>query len=102
MASTYVSCIRYGERGLSMLSFKPSDVETMVREVTDKEVAFYLEHGWVMLRGLIVPELADELRKVAEQYVESKPEKFPQQLAMNPQLEPYPAFVFSEVMRCNA
>ena len=32
-----------------------------MREVTDDEAAFYHEHGWVKLEGLIAPELAAEM-----------------------------------------
>ncbi|RJL20539.1 phytanoyl-CoA dioxygenase family protein [Bailinhaonella thermotolerans] len=37
----------------------------MVREVTDAEAAFYREHGWVHLPGLITPEHAAGLRERA-------------------------------------
>jgi hypothetical protein len=36
-----------------------------VREITDEEVAFYLEHGWVKLDRLVAPEVASEMYRVA-------------------------------------
>jgi hypothetical protein len=36
-----------------------------VREITDEEVAFYLEHGWVKLDRLVSPDVASEMYKVA-------------------------------------
>jgi ectoine hydroxylase-related dioxygenase (phytanoyl-CoA dioxygenase family) len=41
--------------------FTEAEVETLVRDVTDDEVAFYEQHGWVKLNRLIAPELAGEL-----------------------------------------
>src|SRR5690242_19657405 len=35
--------------------------DLVAREVTDEEVAFYDDHGWVKLEQLISPELAAEL-----------------------------------------
>ena len=34
------------------------EIETVVREVTDEEVAFYHEYGWVMMPRLVAPEFA--------------------------------------------
>ena len=39
-------------------------VDANIREITDEEVAFYEENGWVKLDRLVSPELADELRRV--------------------------------------
>lgn len=47
-------------------------VPVEMREVTDDEVAFYRENGWVLLRELISPELAAEaLAKVQAAIVEA-------------------------------
>lgn len=43
----------------------PVSVADAVRRVTDDEVAFYQENGWVKLDGLISPELAGEMLTVA-------------------------------------
>jgi len=45
-------------------------VPVKMREVTDEEVAFYRDNGWVLLRELISPELAaDALSKVQDAIV---------------------------------
>src|SRR5688572_9162802 len=94
---------------MSNTTLSPSEVAAMVREVTDEEVAFYHEHGWVMLPGLAAPELAAELRRVAlelrriaEEQGEPDPRLRVRLLALNPEAEPYPSFIFSEAMCRNA
>lgn len=49
------------------------DVATGVtmREVTDEEIAFYRENGWVKLERLIEPELAAEMVAIARREMES-------------------------------
>jgi len=42
------------------------EVAAGVREVTDEEVAFAAEHGWVRLPGLLSPELAGQLLQHAK------------------------------------
>jgi hypothetical protein len=37
------------------------EIEAVLREVTDEEVAFYQEYGWVMMKQLVAPEFAEEL-----------------------------------------
>jgi hypothetical protein len=80
------------------------EIAAMVREVTEDEVAFYREHGWVKLPGLIAPELAEELRRVGEERHALDAELEPAErrahhcLALNADAEPYPSFVLSEVM----
>jgi hypothetical protein len=76
------------------------EVATMVREVTDEEVAFYLEHGWVKLEGLIAPELAAELLRVGLG-IRAREEKS-YRFGLRPDGEPYRAFEFSEPMCRNA
>jgi hypothetical protein len=48
--------------------------EVTMREVTDEEVAFYLENGWVKLEGLISPELTAEMLVIARREMEDKDE----------------------------
>src|SRR5438105_3736487 len=54
------------ERSEDMGTTAESDVLSEVREVTDEEVAFFDEHGWVMLRGLFSTDLAARLLEAAE------------------------------------
>lgn len=84
--------------------FDPAQTKTMVREVTDEEVEFYREHGWVMLKGLLAPELVQELRRVGERFSGEETSDFSgaTRLALNPEAEPYPSLFFSEVMYRNA
>ena len=35
------------------MALSEAEVEAVVREVTDEEVAHYHEYGWVMMRGLV-------------------------------------------------
>jgi hypothetical protein len=75
------------------------DVSALVREVTDEEVAFYQEHGWVRLPGLVAPDLAEELRLVGEERHARGQGEY---LGMQPEAEPYPSFLLSETMARNA
>jgi ectoine hydroxylase-related dioxygenase (phytanoyl-CoA dioxygenase family) len=43
-----------------------SRVETSVREVTDEEVAFYRENGWVKLDGFVAPQLVHDMLERAQ------------------------------------
>uniref|UniRef100_UPI0015F0CEBF phytanoyl-CoA dioxygenase family protein n=1 Tax=Pseudonocardia pini TaxID=2758030 RepID=UPI0015F0CEBF len=43
----------------------PSDLAEHIRSVTDEELAQLREHGWVVLRGLVSPELAGAMRRNA-------------------------------------
>src|SRR5688572_22466440 len=43
-----------------------SSIASGVRELTDQEVAFYHEHGWVKIDQLIAPEFAADLYRAAE------------------------------------
>ena len=42
------------------------EIEAVLREVTDEEVAFYQEYGWVMMKQLVAPEFAEELLRVGQ------------------------------------
>jgi hypothetical protein len=83
-----------------------SRVAGAVREVTDDEVAFYVEHGWVKLERLITPELAAELLAVAHRYqgeqVKEKELETSNTLALRPDAEPFGSFAFSDEMTLNA
>jgi hypothetical protein len=47
-----------------------TELEIKVRDITDEEVAFYEEHGWVKLDGLIPRDLAAKLLGAARQLME--------------------------------
>jgi ectoine hydroxylase-related dioxygenase (phytanoyl-CoA dioxygenase family) len=49
-----------------------SHVFTGVREITDTEVDFFTESGWVFLPGLFSPALAAELLEHAKRLIEAK------------------------------
>jgi hypothetical protein len=72
-------------------------VDAHIREITDEEIAFYEEHGWVKLERLVSPELADELRRV----VVALPPQERQRLAKKG-VEPFRALMFSATMGQNA
>ena len=42
------------------------EIEAVLREVTDEEVAFYQEYGWVMMKQLVAPEFATMLLRVGK------------------------------------
>ncbi len=46
------------------------EIEAIVREVTDEEVAFYQEYGWVMIKQLVDPEFVTELLAVGQDWLE--------------------------------
>jgi hypothetical protein len=77
-------------------TFTTQDVDSFVREVTDEEVAFYIEHGWVKLPGLVAPELAAELLRVGRTLSD------PNWVAAQPDAEPFRAFVYGDVMARSA
>jgi hypothetical protein len=43
------------------MSTTPQSIDASIRAVTDEEAAFYREHGWVLLKGLMAPELCQEI-----------------------------------------
>lgn len=55
-----------------MSSGTPNDgVAVSVRDITDDEIAFYEENGWVKLDGLITPELTAQLLSAAEELMDA-------------------------------
>ena len=48
------------------------EIETVVREVTDEEVAFYEEYGWVMMKQFVDPDFAMELLRVGQAWKERR------------------------------
>ena len=96
------------------MEMSEGEIEAVVREVTDAEVAFYREHGWVMLRALVRPAFAAELLAAGLAYREST-EGRTELMARPPTggmtdaerkgsvgLEPYRSFMFSQRMERNA
>ena len=60
-----------------------SEIEAVLREVTDEEAAFYREYGWVMMKQLVTPEFAKELLRQGchpQEAQESMQAKQPSQL----------------------
>ena len=45
------------------------EIEAVVREVTDEEVAFYHEYGWVMMKQLVDSAFATELLRVGQEWL---------------------------------
>ena len=84
-----------------------SEIETLVREVTDEEVAFYHEYGWVMMPRLVAPDFAAQLLRVGQEFADRNaqevgPGKPVAGLARNQETEPFRSFMFSERMAQNA
>lgn len=83
-----------------------AESEKRVREISDDEVAFYLENGWVKLGRLIDPELAAEFRRIAEPLLGSDEARGGGALDVanvdSGEEEPFRSFAFSEVMGRNA
>jgi len=79
-------------------------IKSVLREVTDEEVACYQEYGWVMMRQLVAPEFAAELLRVGQEWSErSGKETGPRSgLAREEGAEPFRSFMFSERMSQNA
>lgn len=82
------------------------EVEAVVREVTDEEVAFYQEYGWVMMKQLVDPAFATTLLRIGQEWLEDKKkEEAPRPnagLALQERAEPFRSFMFSERMSKNA
>ena len=79
------------------------EIEAVLREVTDEEVTFYQEYGWVMMRQLVAPEFAAELLCVGQEWRErSDKETGPRCPARDESAEPFRSFMFSERMSQNA
>jgi len=77
-----------------------SAIAELVREVTDEEVAFYEEHGWVKLDGLVDPELAAELLEASG--TEDNADLFVRNHLALESIEPFRSLMFSERMGWNA
>ncbi len=82
-------------------------IEGVVREVTAEEVAFYREHGWVMMPRLVDPAFAAQLLGVGRAWAERNGQKIGQGkpvvgLARNQETEPFGSFMFSARMAQNA
>jgi hypothetical protein len=78
------------------------EIETVLREVTDEEVAFYQEYGWVMMKQLVDPEFATELLRVGQAWKERRDQETGAGKPAAEQVEPYRSFMFSERMARNA
>ena len=79
------------------MALSEAEVEAVVREVTDEEVAHYHEYGWVMMRGLVEPAFAAEmLRALRDTGADfgAHPARFG--------VEPFRSFMFSRRMSSNA
>ena len=82
------------------------EIEAVVREVTDEEVAFYQEYGWVMMKQLVDPEFVSELLTVGQGWLECHGEdkggRRAVGLVLQEEAEPFRSFMFSERMSKNA
>lgn len=45
------------------MKFDSPDLSPYIRDLTDEEVVFFREHGWLFAPGFISPELAEEVRQ---------------------------------------
>lgn len=77
-----------------------ADISAHIREVTDDEVAFYQENGWVKLDRLVAPEFAAELLRVGVD-ASDDPRGW-NALALDPGTEPFRSMVFGDRMGRNA
>ena len=83
------------------------EIEGALREVTDEEVAFYREHGWVMMKRLVDPDFAVEMLRIGQEWTqrrerEGHTERPSQGLALSEGAEPFRSFMFSQRMAKNA
>jgi ectoine hydroxylase-related dioxygenase (phytanoyl-CoA dioxygenase family) len=79
------------------MAMSEAEVEVVVREVTDEEVAHYHEYGWVMMRGLVDPRFAEEMLRAlraSDVDCDGHPARFG--------VEPFRSFMFSRRMSSNA
>mgnify|MGYP002634777575 FL=1 len=80
------------------------EVEAIVREVTDEEVAFYHEYGWVMMKQLADPDFSTKILHTAQEWMKGDDngvERPHVHLALKG-VEPLRSFMFSERMSQNA
>ena len=82
------------------------EIEAIVREVTDEEVAHYHEYGWVMMKQLVDRDFATELLSVGqawlERYSADKGGRRAVGLARQEEAKQFGSFMFSERMSKNA
>lgn len=78
-----------------------ADISAAVREITDAEVAFYHENGWVKLDRLVTPELAAEMLAAGQRQVEGKGPEAYNNLSRDG-VEPYRSVIFGDTMGRNA
>ena len=83
------------------------EIEAVLREVTDEEIAFYQEYGWVMMKQLVDPDFAAECLRVGQQWSSTQGDgdglpKSITGLALHEDAEPFRSFMFSERMAQNA
>jgi hypothetical protein len=75
----------------------------VIREVTDAEVAFYEEPGWVKLDGLLTPAFAAEMLDVARSTCQAQAADGGSWFGMGypamRSIEPFRSFMFSELDR---
>ena len=80
------------------------EIQAIVREVTDEEVAFYQEYGWVMMKQLVDQDFSRQLQEVSREWMkgDGSGEKRPHVHLALQGLEPLHSFMFSERMAANA
>ena len=82
------------------------EIEAVVREVTEEEVAFYHEYGWVMMKQLVDPEFATKLLGVGQAWLERDEEEKDARravgLVLQEEAEPFRSLFFSQCMSKNA
>jgi len=82
------------------------EIEAVLREVTDEEVAFYQEYGWVMMKQLVAPEFTSEFLRLGQEWNLKQQDREPRRhstagLAIEG-IEPFRSFMLSERMAQNA
>ena len=79
------------------------EIEAVVREVTEEELTFYHEYGWVMMRQLVAPEFATELLRAGQERIKRNGNESDIRTGMaRDNAEPFHSFMFSERMSRNA
>ena len=103
MKEDHMSAVQVKGNHLIGQAMTEREIAAVLREVTDEEVAFYHEYGWVMMPQLVAPDFAAELLRVGrERQTEIGPGKQVAGLARNEDAEPFRSFMFSERMAQNA
>ena len=82
------------------------EIEAVLREVTDEEVAFYQEYGWVMMKQLVAPEFTSEFLRLGQEWNLKQQDRERRRnstagLAIEG-IEPFRSFMLSERMAQNA